>query len=266
MNPQGLHSAQFDSRDPYSLEEMLNRRAVLNATLKMLSLVIRCDTVSWNYVDAVSGAVIIEGIPAELFDNQTALWPLVLEVGDHPMVLSYLENPLDVTPRRMSDVVSGPNLAKTRAYSEILHPTGSQFQMTVLAGRTSPSGGRIYTLTREDSDFTDEELRVLAGMQPLLVALDPLISQINPSVTAETAVRARTGDQRGEAALELHLSERELQVLALVSKGLTAGACARSLSISEKTVRKHLENCYNKLGCHDRLGAVARAKELGLLR
>lgn len=35
--------------------------------------------------------------------------------------------------------------------------------------------------------------------------------------------------------------------------------------ISGRTVRKHLQNAYAKLGCHDRMMAVDRARALGIL-
>jgi DNA-binding NarL/FixJ family response regulator len=61
------------------------------------------------------------------------------------------------------------------------------------------------------------------------------------------------------------LTAREVQVLRHVGTGLTAEAVARLLRISDRTVHKHLENAYRKLDRHDRLLAVDRARELGIL-
>ena len=47
---------------------------------------------------------------------------------------------------------------------------------------------------------------------------------------------------------------------------LTAAAAARRLSVAEGTVHKHLQNVYRKLGVRDRLGAVLRAQQIGMLR
>jgi DNA-binding CsgD family transcriptional regulator len=58
---------------------------------------------------------------------------------------------------------------------------------------------------------------------------------------------------------------RELEVLALIAGGLTAVAVARRCRISTRTVHKHLENAYGKLGCHDRLTAVLILQAAGLL-
>src|SRR2546430_239560 len=53
------------------------------------------------------------------------------------------------------------------------------------------------------------------------------------------------------------LSVREREVLAHVADGLTNAEVARVLTISPETVRKHLENAYEKLGVHTRTAAVA---------
>ena len=72
------------------------------------------------------------------------------------------------------------------------------------------------------------------------------------------------------AALSPHndlgvLTARELRVLELVGLGLTSRAVARRLDISERTVQKHLEHVYVKLGCRDRVSAVLRVRDAGLL-
>lgn len=52
------------------------------------------------------------------------------------------------------------------------------------------------------------------------------------------------------------LTEREKEILAALADGHTAHAIARRLTISERTVHKHLEHLYAKIGVHDRLEAV----------
>lgn len=62
------------------------------------------------------------------------------------------------------------------------------------------------------------------------------------------------------------LSARELEVLALVARGLSNKEIADTLSISDKTVRNHVASCLVKLGATDRTGAVTTAIRRGLIR
>jgi DNA-binding CsgD family transcriptional regulator len=57
----------------------------------------------------------------------------------------------------------------------------------------------------------------------------------------------------------LGLTEREAEVLAWVARGRSDGEIAQLLSISPRTVDKHLENLFRKLGVRNRAEAVARA-------
>jgi LuxR family maltose regulon positive regulatory protein len=61
------------------------------------------------------------------------------------------------------------------------------------------------------------------------------------------------------------LSARELEVLALLSDGLTNQEIATRLFLAVSTVKVHTRNLYSKLDVHSRTQAVARAHELGLL-
>lgn len=62
------------------------------------------------------------------------------------------------------------------------------------------------------------------------------------------------------------LSPREIEVIAMIGKGLKSKAIAEQMSISEATVRHHLSSIYGKLGVDDRLNLVIYAFEKGLLQ
>ena len=63
---------------------------------------------------------------------------------------------------------------------------------------------------------------------------------------------------------ELQLSERELEVLRCVAKGLPNKLIARNLGISEKTVKAHLTRIFQQLGVTDRTQAALWAREHGI--
>ncbi|GGI44562.1 DNA-binding NarL/FixJ family response regulator [Agromyces flavus] len=68
------------------------------------------------------------------------------------------------------------------------------------------------------------------------------------------------GERRGSL-----LTGREVEVLRLVSTGLTNRAIGERLSLSEKTVARHLSNIFGKLGLSTRAAATAYAYENGLV-
>lgn len=61
------------------------------------------------------------------------------------------------------------------------------------------------------------------------------------------------------------LTGRELEVLQLVAEGLTNKAIAQALSISEHTVKFHINTIMGKLNAPSRTAAVVRATRLGLI-
>ncbi len=63
----------------------------------------------------------------------------------------------------------------------------------------------------------------------------------------------------------LGITERELEVLALVAGGFSNREIAAQLFVSENTIKTHCARAFDKLGASRRTQAVQRGKELGLL-
>ena len=63
----------------------------------------------------------------------------------------------------------------------------------------------------------------------------------------------------------LGITARELEILALVARGLSNREIATQLFVSENTVKTHCARAFDKLGAARRTQAVQRGKELGLL-
>ena len=76
---------------------------------------------------------------------------------------------------------------------------------------------------------------------------------LSPSVTARLMTQVRT-----PAA---SLSPREIEILRGLATGASNRALAKSLFISEATVKTHLVHIYDKLGVDNRTAAVSRARE-----
>jgi DNA-binding NarL/FixJ family response regulator len=69
----------------------------------------------------------------------------------------------------------------------------------------------------------------------------------------------------GSAHLAPPLTERELEVIKALAQGMSDRQIARSLGISEKTVRNHTSNIYRKLHIFDRTRAVIYAVREGVI-
>ena len=113
------------------------------------------------------------------------------------------------------------------------------------------AGASGYLLKDIPLDEVADAVRAVHGGQSL----------INPSMAGklltEFATLARRDD--GERAQELpapRLTEREMQVLKLVARGMNNRDIAKELFISENTVKNHVRNILEKLQIHSRMEAV----------
>ena len=79
------------------------------------------------------------------------------------------------------------------------------------------------------------------------------------------AAAALLADRR-ERPAEVALTAREREVLALVVEGLANKQIARRMGISEKTVKGHLTNLFQRIGVADRTQAALWAERTGALR
>ncbi len=92
---------------------------------------------------------------------------------------------------------------------------------------------------------------------------------LQPSITAKVVAEfARSPKSSVTKVSELPepLSPREIEVLFLVAEGKSNREIAEQLVITEGTVKNHLSSILSKLGAKDRLQAVIRAREVGILR
>jgi DNA-binding CsgD family transcriptional regulator len=117
-------------------------------------------------------------------------------------------------------------------------------------------GGRSVLVVGRPRVYAEAELRLAGRIQRLLQGLER-------QATAYAGALRSARSERVAASVEL--TPRERGVLGLLAEGHTAGAIARRLGIAERTVHKHLERCYSKLGVADRLSAVLQAQRLGLV-
>jgi DNA-binding NarL/FixJ family response regulator len=155
------------------------------------------------------------------------------------------------------------------------HLDGLEATRQVLA----QSRSRVVILTTFDSDeYVYEALR--AGASGFLLKdapADQLLAAIrcaatgdaliDPSVTRRLITRfARSLRPTDTSPAQLRqLTERELQVLRLIARGLSNTEIAADLVIEESTVKSHIGRILTKLNLRDRVQAVVLAYETGLV-
>jgi DNA-binding NarL/FixJ family response regulator len=129
---------------------------------------------------------------------------------------------------------------------------------------------RVLVLTTYDTD-SDVLPALHAGATGYLLKDAPpgeLLRGARAAARGESvlapSVATRVLGQMREPARE-PLSDRELDVLELISRGCSNREAAAKLYISEATVKTHLIHLYAKLGVSDRAAAVAAGNDRGLL-
>ena len=145
-------------------------------------------------------------------------------------------------PRKLSDFLSGARLRRNPWYVEVMRPGGVEHELKVWLPATKDTfRGFFFVRGPGRRDFDERDRAVLTLLRPHLARL-----------------RARWESRHRPSIL----TRREAEVVDLVAQGLTNGEIAVRLFIAPTTVRKHLENVFEKLGVHTRTAAVARAREL----
>jgi pimeloyl-ACP methyl ester carboxylesterase/DNA-binding CsgD family transcriptional regulator len=188
---------------------------------------------------------------------------------------------------------TAPNPAFRRVFSMLFVPDGTPEQMAwyedlLRRSTTAETAIRLYrargglnvselapqvrarTLVmhaRDDRVVPMQEGRLLAALIPgarfvLLESANHILLEHEPAWDAflsETAAFLGTDTRPGPSIAVADLSARELQVMQLVSEGLTNEAIAGRLGVSVRTVERHLTNVYAKLRVSGKAGRAAAA-------
>ena len=155
---------------------------------------------------------------------------------------------------RFSDVTTPEELQRTRLWKEFYEVVGIRHQIAFTLPN-EPSRVLALVLVREDRDFSDAERDFLNRARPYLI-------QAYRNAIAYS-LRAGRGTNGMEAALvDAGLSGRQAAVVRLVALGNSNRDVAARLGVSDRTVQKHLEHAFRKLGVRSRSAAASRAWEL----
>ena len=136
--------------------------------------------------------------------------------------------------------------------------TESAMRTIIQALTIAEPEGYVRTFTEECAEMTRLLNRVLTAGRA---------GAVLHRISAEYLARLLDASAERETSSDSHtlLSERELEILRLISSGLSNQEIADQLVIALSTVKSHVRQIFNKLNANSRTQVLARAKELRLL-
>jgi LuxR family maltose regulon positive regulatory protein len=224
---------------------------------------------AWRWAQA-SGLRVDDEIPFHRYQEYRALAQALIAQGEHEEALVLLG--------RLLELAEATGAAECAIMALILRAMVMREE-----GRID---GALLALGKalalgEPEDYVRTFLDQGRPMQELLTKMlerrgegfsADYVGRLLGALTAETGDEGletessllRPGSEPAERLVE-PLSERELEVLRLLTTHLSRQEIADELCISVNTVRFHLKSIYSKLDVHSRSDAIQRAAELGLL-
>ena len=171
---------------------------------------------------------------------------------------------MDVRMPEMDGVAATREIGRLFPDVKVIILTTFEDDETVFEGLKA--GARGYLL----KDISSEEMaaavrRVAAGealIEPRLTR--KVLAEFSRLASANTGQASSRAIASSET-LPVPLTERELEVLQALARGLSNREVAEQLVITEGTVKNHVSNLIDKLGVRDRTQAVLKGQELGLI-
>jgi DNA-binding CsgD family transcriptional regulator len=196
--------------------------------------------------------VLIPEPPPDLFE-------IFVRLRDQNPIVAYIERTRDGRATRFSDVATPEELHGLELYQRVYAPMGVHHQIAF----TLPSApDRIIgvALSRADPDYTDAERDLLNRARPLLIqAFRAAVEhdELRRTLERRTAAVDLTAPLRAAG-----LTLREAQAVAQIARGRSNRDAAAALGITPRTVAKHLERAFAKLGVTSRSEAAQAAWDL----
>ncbi len=187
---------------------------------------------------------------APMTADELALWPRLM--ASHPYLPRLVGGPM--TASRVTDVVDMRTFERTELYQRLLGPRGSRYQAALVLDR-SASSMLLVSLWRAERDFDDREIERLEAVRAVMAAATTFARAVDaarPALRHGGLARGRGVEGSPPGEDRSSLTGRQRQVAMLVEAGLSNDQIARRLGIAPRTVRKHLEDLFDRTGARTR--------------
>jgi DNA-binding NarL/FixJ family response regulator len=195
----------------------------------------------------------------------------VLIVDDHAVVRHGLKSAIEAHGYTVAAVAGSINearafLAQTNPdvlIVDINLPDGSGFELVAWARKVSPTIVIVVLTLNDGADY----LRAAksAGANAFIVKnapLSDLIAALDFSISSPTSFSSKHILTSG---IDTGLTAREIDILHSINSGASNSAIAEQLFISVSTVKTHISSILRKLDADNRVQALAKARDRGLL-
>ena len=211
-----------------------------------LAALVGCDVMTYNEIGPGRGETRYADYPAGALDPATQP-AFAAHVHEHPLVNHYRLTGSG-EPVMISDFLSRQRFHRLGLYAEFFRaiPVNTRSRASLPGPEQQVIG---IALNRAHSDFSDQDRALLSVLRA------PLSAALLRASRRRQARQTLTAMSHGGLA---DLTRREIQILELVALGRTNVAIAHALAASPRTIAKHLEHIYRKLGVASRAAAVSR--------
>jgi DNA-binding CsgD family transcriptional regulator len=213
------------------------------------------DLASWNLVGAGGSEVELGAVdPADSVDD-TSAEVLSLWLHQNPLVAHAHLNRV----HKFSDYISLRQLHGLELYDTVYRHRGVEHQ---IAFQLPAPPRKIIgiAISRTRRDFSERERSLLVLIRPLVTQIYERLAMLDRLGARLAALEQAADSGRGFAPAELGLTRRESEIMELVADGSSNAQIGYQLGVSQRTVAKHLEHAFQKLGVGSRTAAVARLR------
>ena len=203
--------------------------------------------VSFDFMDLSTGKVESHVTPGTSRDvPRHELEAVVREFLWQNPVMDHLVGGSPTAVMQPTDLISQREFRRTDLYALAFRPLRMEYQVAAGLAWRGHAGG--FTVNRSRSrNFTDYEVA--------------LIHHLRPHVERAFAAAVRAGKRPQPLQIDGALTQREEEVLRWLSLGKRNTEIAMILGISPRTVQKHVEHVFEKLGVENRTALVAATWE-----
>jgi DNA-binding CsgD family transcriptional regulator len=250
-----LQASQLSSSDLRATLDVLNTFGEASETgaafarhgVTRLQRLVSSDLVTLSICDLDGGhRTVVSNLPGAISKREIEVFDRYFY--DHPLVQQHGRNPGAVT-LRINDVLQEHQFQRTPLFNDYYRPIRIDHAMAVPI-HVDRNLLVSFVFNRSKRDFSDRERACMELIRPHLGNFYRLTRALD---SARSAPIVRNG-----SAPELRLSTREREVMHWLAGGKTDRDIGEILGISPRTVHKHLQRIYEKLGVETRTAAVMR--------